>query len=181
MDIMDEIRKALDLNGNLSSGIKDNIFELTNILHNKLPEVNLENLRKRLSNLQIKKLNKFINNDVSMYSNVDNILYFNGDKLSGEYDARHVLMFEILNIATSTDTRRGFMENGRFEALNIGFTEIMANFLVGNEGEKAIFQEQAIETNLISIIIGNDILKKAYFTNDTDYLIEELLKAGVRV
>ena len=181
MDIMDMIKQSLQANVNLSDGIRTNIFELVSILHSKFPDVDLNNLRNRLTTLQVKKLNKFINNNVSMYSNVENILYLNQEKLSGEYDAKHVLMYELLNIASSTENRRGFIQDGRFEALNIGYTEIMANFLVGNDSDKALYPEQAIETNLISIIVGNDILKKAYFTNDTELLIKGFNDAGVQI
>lgn len=180
MEMVDEIKKVLDLNGNISSELKENILELVKILNKELPDVDLTNLKNRLSNIQIKKLNKFISNNVSMYSNVNNILYLNGEKLN-EYDAKHVLMYELLNIASSTDTKRGFIEDGRFEALNVGYTEILANFLVGNESEKTMYQEQAIETNLISIIIGNDVLKKAYFRNDTELLIQGFNDAGVQI
>ena len=90
MDIMDMIKQSLQANVNLSDGIRTNIFELVSILHSKFPDVDLNNLRYRLTTLQVKKLNKFINNNVSMYSNVENILYLNQEKLSGEYDAKHV-------------------------------------------------------------------------------------------
>ena len=89
-------------------------------------------------------------------------------------------MYEILNIASSTETKRGFIQDGRFEALNVGYTEIMANYLVGNESDKALYPNQAAETNLISIIVGNDILKKAYFTNDPELLIKGFNDAGVQ-
>ena len=90
-------------------------------------------------------------------------------------------MFEILDIASSTDYKQGFSQEGRFEALNIGYTEILANYLVGNEGEKTLYQQQAIETNLLSIVVGTDLMKKAYFTNDTEILIGGFRAAGVNV
>ena len=181
MDIMNIVKQTLFANNGISDGLRSNIYELVMILHTKFPDVDLSNLCNRLKTLQIKKLNKFINNNVSMYSNVENILYLNQEKLSGDYDAKHVLMYEILNIASSTETKRGFIQDGRFEALNVGYTEIMANFLVGNESDKALYPNQAAETNLISIIIGNDVLKKAYFTNDTELLIKGFNDAGVQV
>ena len=181
MDIMNAIRKALDMNGNLSKGIKDNIYELVTIFHTKMPDVDLVNLKNRLSTIQFKKISRFLSNDVSMYSNVDNILYFNSEKLDGEYDAKHVLMFEILMVSASTDYKKGFAQDGRFEALNVGFTEILTNYLVGNEGDKQLYPEQAIETNLLSVMVGADVMKKAYFTNDTNLLIKGFADAGVRI
>ncbi len=180
MDIMDAIKKALDMNGYLSKGIKDNIYELVTIMHEKLPEVDLTNLKDRLACIQFKKINKFISNEVSLYSNVDNILYFNSEKLNGEYDARHVLMYELLNVASSTDYKKGFAQDGKYEALNIGFTEILTNHLIGNESDKPMHQEQAIETNLLSSLVGPDVMKRAYFTNDTTLLIQGFANVGVR-
>lgn len=181
MDILESIKASLDENVNLSSEVKDNIFELVNILHTKLPDVDLSNLKDRLNTLQVKKLNRFISNDVSRYSHVENILYLNNERLTDDYDGKHILMFELLNILTTKDGKRGFIEDGRFEALNVGFTEILTNYLVGNEGVISLYQEQAIETNLISIIIGSDVLKEAYFKNDTAILIKGFKDAGVEV
>lgn len=181
MDILESIKASLDENVNLSSEVKDNIFELVNILHTKLPDVDLSNFVEPLKTLQVKKLNKFISSEVSRYSHVENILYLNSEKLTDDYDGKHILMFELLNILTTKDGKRGFIEDGRFEALNVGFTEILANFLVGNECERSLYQEQAIETNLISIIIGSDVLKEAYFKNDTAILIKGFKDAGVEV
>ena len=181
MDRMDAIKGALNSNANLSNEMKENIYELVNIFHNKFADVDLNNLKNRLMTLEIRKLNKFLSNDVSMYNNVTNVLYFNGERLNNGYDARHVLMYEILNMISSTDEKRGFIHEGRFEALNVGFTEILANYLVGNDSDIPLYPEQAIETNLISIIIGSDVLKKAYFGNNTDMLIRGFADAGVEL
>ena len=176
-----DVKSSLHNNSNLDAEVRDNIFELVMIFNNKFPEVSLDRFNEHAKTLKIKKTNKFLNSDISMYDYRHNILYFNKSRMTDEYDFRHILMYELLNIASSTDTKRGFIQDGRFEALNVGFTEIMANYLVGNEGNKALFQQQAIETNLISIIIGSEVLKKAYFTNDTELLIKGFEDAGVDV
>ncbi len=180
MDIMEAIRKALDMNGYLSKGIKDNIYELVQIMHTKLPEVDLTNLKDRLGYIQFKKINKFISDEVSMYSNVDNILYFNSEKLTEDLDTRHVLMYELLNVASSTNYKKGFSQDGKYEALNVGFTEILTNYLIGNESDKPMHQEQTIETNFYSTMVGPDVMRRAYFTNDTTLLIQGFANVGVR-
>ena len=181
MDIMTTIKETLDSNNNLSNGVKENIYELINIFHEKFPDVDLETLNSHLLTLQIKRINRFMNNDVSMYNVVENVIYLNNDKLTEDYDARHILMYELLNMISSKDGKKGFIDEGRFEALNVGYTEILANYLVGNEGEKEIYREQAIETNLLSMLVGVDTFKEAYFTNNSSLLIEGFMKAGVRV
>lgn len=179
MITVDDIKTSLDSNIDLNQGIKENILELVLIFVKSFPEVSLENLNNRLKTLQIKKLSKFINHDVSMYDFRQNILYFNAKEME-KYDMKHVLMFELLNIITSTSYQLGFNVENRFEALNIGYTEMLANYLVGNSGDNFIYPEEAVATNLISIIIGDDTLKKAYFNNDGRLLISTFLEKGFK-
>src|SRR5574344_1356793 len=124
MDMLDNIRATLGVNNNLSPEIKNDIFELVVIFNKKFPDVDLTRLRSSLSSLKIEKLNRFLNNDVSMYDNRTNTLYLNSSKLTDEYDGKHILMFELLNMISSNDTQMGFNRDGRFEALNIGYTGI---------------------------------------------------------
>ena len=44
-------------------------------------------------------------------------------------------MVGLLNIISSKGKYSGFNENNKLEALNIGFTEMLADFLVGNGSE----------------------------------------------
>lgn len=179
MDILDDIRTTLNSNANLSQELKDNIFELVVLFNKNFPNVALDDLKQHLATLKIQRLNKFLNNDISMYDNRTNILYLNASKLEKGYDGRHVLMYELLNMISSNEYQMGFDKDGKFEALNIGYTEILANYLVGNDGEFMFFPDEAIATNLISVMIGSDVLERAYFNHDTDLLIESLNKVGV--
>lgn len=180
MEIIDAIAKTLDMNGNLSMEFKTDLLELIKLFVTKYPNVDLTNLNNRLSTLKVEKIGKFLCKDASMYDNAKNILYINNDKLDNECDGKHILMFELLNIITSTDTQKGFDRDGEFEALNIGFTEMLANDLVGNESDTPLHEEQALQTNLVSSIIGVDVMQQAYFTNDTDLLIKSIQSAEVQ-
>ena len=44
-------------------------------------------------------------------------------------------MFAVLTIITAKDNFYGFDTDGKLKALNIGITEMITNFLVGNDGE----------------------------------------------
>ena len=59
--------------------------------------------------------------------------------------------------------------------------EIIANYLVGNSSELLVYPEQAVEANLISILIGEENISRAYFNNDVNSLINGFMKAGVEV
>lgn len=176
---LDSIKVILDNNGNINREVKDNLFELIVIFNNKFPEVSLDNLEKHLKTLKIKKTNKFLNQDISMYDYKNNILYFNKDRMNEEYDYKHVLMFELINIISSNSYQTGFNTDGKFEALNTGYTEILANYLVGNDGEKLIYPNEAIYANMIGIIAGEDKLFESYFNNDAKILLNALVEAGV--
>lgn len=181
MDIMDNIKASLEKNSNISKEVGDGIFELVIIFHNNFPNTNLENLNKRLKTLKIEKTSKFEKSHISNYSFKKNILYFNSDEISKQYDAKHVMMFEILNIITATDKQTGFNTDNRFLALNVGFTEIIANYLVGNNGELLLYPDEAVVTNLIMTIVGFENMLYAYFNNDSKYLLNKLMEAGVKM
>lgn len=181
MDIMDSIKASLDNNKNLSKEVSDGIFELVVIFHKNFPTVNLENLNERLKTLKIEKTSKFEKSNVSNYSFKKNIIYFNSDEITKDYDARHIMMFEILNIITSTDKQIGFNTDNRFIALNTGFTEIIANYLVGNDKELLLYPDEAIMTNLITTIVGFENMLYAYFNNDSKFLLNKLVEKGVKM
>lgn len=181
MDIMNDIRISLKDNKNLTSEISDGIFELITIFHNNFPNINLENFNNRIKTLKIEKTSKFEKSHISNYGIKKNILYFNSDELNKEYDARHIMMFELLNIISSTDSQTGFNTDNRFLALNIGFTEIIANYLVGNNGEKLIYPDEAIMANLITTIVGFENMAYAYFNNDSKFLLNKLVEKGVKI
>lgn len=180
MDIMDNIKASLENNKNISKEVGDGIFELVIIFHNNFPNIKLENLNKRLKTLKIEKTSKFEKSHISNYSFKKNILYFNSDEISKQYDAKHVMMFEILNIITATDNQTGFNTDNRLLALNVGLTEIIANYLVGNNGDLLLYPDEATMTNLITTIIGFENMLYAYFNNDSKFLLNKIMEAGVK-
>ena len=116
-----------------------------------------------------------------MYDFRTNILYLNTKEMEKQYDIRHVLMFELLNIITSNNFSMGFDTDGRLEALNVGYTEVLANYLVGNNGEIQIFPEEATMANIITTVVGFDNMFNAYVNNDSRILLKKLVEAGVNL
>jgi len=181
MDIMENIRTSLENNKNIAKEVGDGIFELVVIFNNSFPNVNLENLNKRLKTLKIEKTSKFEKSNISNYNFKKNILYFNSDEVNKEYDVRHIMMFELLNIITATDTQIGFNTDNRFSALNAGFTEIIANYLVGNDKDIAVYPDEATMANIITTVVGFENMLYAYFNNDSKFLLNKLIGAGVKM
>ena len=131
--------------------------------------------------MKIENLSKYVSGEVSKYDPVTNILSLNEERLGKDVVAKHILMYEILSMITAKDNYTGFNFNHQFEALNIGYTEILTNYLVGNETEEFVHSDEIIATNLISISIGNEILLKAFFNNDYMILTKSLIDAGIEL
>ncbi len=181
MVAIEEIKSSLNSNSNLTQKIKDNFLELILLFHEKFPEIALDNLDNRVKTLKIENLSKYVSGEVSKYDPVTNILSLNEERLGKDVDAKHILMYEILSMITAKDNYTGFNFNHQFEALNIGYTEILTNYLVGNETEEFVHSDEIIATNLISISIGNEILLKAFFNNDYMILTKSLIDAGIEL
>ena len=106
----------------------------------------------------------------SHYNPLNNELLINLSKIN-DNDCKHILMRELLNIITAKDNFSGFNVDNDYEALNIGYTERLTNFLVGNESESE-YEDEIVASNLLERIIGEDKMFNAYFNNDASLIFE---------
>lgn len=178
MDILDEIRNNLAANENLTSEIKTKMFELTVLFHQKLPDVNLESLRDKIKDVKLGKISVYERKGPVIYDVIKNEIAFSNKKLKEDYDANHLMMKGIIGMVSSSNDYYGFNKDNSLRALNIGLTEMLANFLVGNEGI-CDYEEELLATNLIAQIIGKDTLLNAYFNNDAETVYKKMLEAEV--
>lgn len=179
MDIMNNVKVSLEQNLELSQGVKANIYELTLIFNDRFPTVGLERYCQKLETLKIIRLSKFIKPGVvSMYDCRKNIIYLNSSEVEKGYDMKHVLMFELINVISSNDIYTGFNIDDRYKVLNVGYTEILANLLVGNDSEISLYNQEAATVNMLSILIGIETFYEAYFTNNFDLLAAKMVEVG---
>lgn len=181
MNDLDVINSSILSNKNLTQDVKEDIFELIVIFNNSFPSVSLDNFNNRIKTLKIEKTSKFDKSYISYYDFRKNILFFNNQEINKDYDAKHAMMFELLNIITANDLQVGFNTDNRFVALNAGFTEIITNYLVGNSGGKLMYADEAVMTNIITTLVGFDNMLQAYFNNDSKFLLNCMVKAGVKI
>ena len=175
---LEDVKKALDMNPNLTDELRDNIFSLINIFNSKYPDISLNNLVNNLQTLNIVKSNKFVNKRISKYNFLTNTIEFNISKIEEGYDMKHMLMYELLNVITNNGKMTGFNLNDKYRALNAGYTEMLANNLVGNDSDISNLESEVISTNIVALIIGEDTIFKAYFNNDANMLTNALLEKG---
>lgn len=180
MVTVEQVLEALRSNTYLDETVKGNLEELIIIFNAKYPNVSLINLHNLLPSLKIEKSNKFVNKRIFKYS-ITNVLEFNTDRMNEDYDMKHILMVALLNIIGNNGVQIGFNQNNKFEALQAGYLEILANHLVGNEAEDSYLEDEMISTNLICTMVDPDILFEAYFTNNAAMLTEALINEGVTI
>jgi len=180
MDILDQIKDSLEVNNNLNDDFKTKLFELSIIFHNKFPDLSLDRLVDKLKTVKIGRISKYEKRGVYVYDVSKNEILFSPNKLSDNYDLDHLFMKAILEMTTSTNKYTGFKSDNRLRALNAAYTEILANYIIGNEGVSDLEEEMLI-TNLISYLIGKDTLFNAYFTNDGNTLLRKIAETEMEV
>lgn len=177
MSSLDEIKLSLADNSNLTQDVKDKLFELIVNFNNKIPKVNLSRLSNRLKTVKIGKISKYEKKGTYYYDVFKNQILFSND-LEGNYDIDHLFTKALLEMSTSTNTFTGFNSDERLRALNLAYTEILANYIVGNEGESDL-EEEMLVTNLLSHIVGKDTMFNSYFTNNGEPIIKAMQDAEV--
>lgn len=177
--MLDQIKDSLNQNPDLTDEVRQNIFELAVIFNQHFPEIRLKTLNDRLKKVKITRISRFVQNEVVAYNPLDNTITFNLGELNKNHDINHLLMYVLLQMITANGCNTGFDQNKQYEALNLGYTEILANFLVGNESDIFYHENEAIEANLIGIIVGADKMQEAYFYNKPSAIIKALKEVGI--
>ena len=130
MSFLEEIRISLKSNPNLTDETRNKLFELVIVFNKKMPDINLSRLNEKLKTVKLGKLGKFERKGTYYYDVFKNEILFSKD-IEGNYDINHLLTKAILQMSTSTDTFTGFNSDDRLRALNLAYTEILANYIVG--------------------------------------------------
>lgn len=174
--MLEEALSAIEENSTIDESVKDEIKKCIIIFNTFFPNISLENFSNRIKTIKIEKTNKLVSKKVFDYIAPQNILRFNVEKIKQDCDMKHIVMSALLNIITAHDNTYGFDKDNRLLTFNVGFTEILSNLLVGNEGEISYFDDEIIATNLMSELIGNDTFFTAYFSNDYEKVVESIKK-----
>ena len=166
MNKLEVAKEAIASNETLNDSLKHNIMELVTIFNKNFEQVSLDNFNERIKTLRIKRGSSYLQNTDSVYRPLENALYLN-EKMLMKVDAKHSLMMTILQIITAKKSYYGMNNNGKLKGLNIGFTEMIANNLVGNEEEIKNYDE-LVMVNLAVEIAGVENTLNAYFSNKSE-------------
>ena len=179
MDSLESIKLSLDSNQNLTDDIRNKLLFLITNFNKKFNGVNLSKLNEKLKTVKFSRIGKYDRKGTYYYDVLKNEIQISND-VKGNYDMDHILTKAILEMTTSTDTFTGFNSDERLRALNLAYTEILANYIIGNEGDSDLEEEMLI-ANLLSHVVGKDTMLNSYFTNNGESIIKAMQDAEVGI
>ena len=177
MNSLENIKASLDSNTNLTNEVKDKLYYLVSILNDKLKGINLDKLNKNLKTVSLGKISIFERKGTYEYDVLENKILISR-KIDGNYDIDHIFMKAILEMTTSNGKYTGFSSDDRLRVLNLAYTEILANYIIGNEGDSDL-EEEMLVANLLSHVVGKDTLFNSYFSNNGEPIIEAMKDSEV--
>ena len=179
MDILEEIRVNLNKNDDLTKDFKYKLFEFILRFNKQYPDVDLSTLNKKISTVIFEKSGQFERRGTFLYDIKANKVYYEAKRVKDDdYDIDNLLMKALVAMIASNDSYYGFNKDDKLSALNKAVTEMIATSVVGNEGISD-YEEEIVEANLISKIIGVDVLIDAYFKNDADLILKKMVELEV--
>jgi hypothetical protein len=177
--MVEDIKVILLANENLTPEVREDLLELITLFNKNFKEVSLETLKERLKTLSIQRASMYLVKVPCKYIPHNNEIAINSG-LMDEADGRHWLMHSLLGLITAQGNHYGFNDdNDSLVALNEGYTEIITNNLVGDV-DNNFYTDEIIMTNLISKVIGPDILYDAYFKNDSSSVVKAMMEAEAK-
>lgn len=178
--MLESTLKAVDENKNITDEVKQTIKKLITKFSVIFSDVSLENLEKRIKNVTIVRTKKLVSKKPYEYRPMENELCFSLDALKNDYNADHLMMSGLLCMMTAHDNTYGFDKENALIHLNVGFTEMLSTFVVGNAGENPFYEEEYVTVNILAEIIGMETFYKAYFTNNPQMVLDKIKEAERR-
>lgn len=170
-----KVKESLLQNKEISEPVKAELEHLIELFNSKFPSIPLDNLSERLKELKIIGGSKYLYDEAIKYSPQENTIFINKELLQKEeLDSEYSMMKALISVMTAKDNYYGFGGNEKLNALNVGFNEILANNVIGNDGLSAFYDEQIL-VNIIGSSVGADTFFDAFFTNNPDLLMKQLL------
>ena len=177
MTSLEDIKVSLVSNTNINDEVRNRLYYLISVFKNKFKTVDLDRLNECIKTVKFGKISALERKGTYFYDVAANKILFS-KSLKQNYDIDHMLMKAILEMTTSTGTFTGFSSDDRLRVLNLAYTEILANYIIGNEGDTEL-EEEMLVANLLSHVVGKDTLFNSYFSNNGEPIIEAMQDAEV--
>lgn len=150
---MKQVQDSLEQNEKLNNESKQNLFFLVKKMYRKMT-LPRQLLVERLKTVSLEEGSKFLDREAYHYNINENNIRFRIDKIG---DHQNVLCQALLEMAIIKESGKG-LDDQELYATKKGSLEIYANYLVGNDSEFGISEDEQIITNLMNILTENKIL-----------------------
>lgn len=177
------LKSSLKQNSNINVEGKTYIFNLVQFIYQKMEKqyhitLPKEQIIERLKTFSIAESSKLASPEPLEYNIVQNKIVIQADAIE---DHNHAFCQALLEMALVKEVGKG-IDNRNFLAIKKGILEICANNLVGNNGEKGIYEEEQEIVNLMDVIAEGQILD-SFIKGDGKKLEETIQKyrfTGIR-
>lgn len=157
-----ELQAALESNSNIDSNIKSVLLECGYILHEHNYEIeDLIQLSSVIELIPVQLKDK-------VFNLVKTNLYFDKTKLSEDTDLVHLIFLEIAFPNLQTENK----------ALLVGYTQMIANNLIGNHSNKLINPDEYNIVDTLAKIIGLEPFEDMLKTRSIQPIISSLTNLG---
>lgn len=187
-----QVKSSLEQNSNLNEKAKENIFLIVQKIDSEMQTVYASQfsqkdsmptnlLIERLKTLSLKMGSEFLNQEAYEYNIGDNTIYFRSKEIE-ERSQCNILcqaLLELIYIKDPRKVERG-IDGRKFVAIKKGTLEILANFIVQNDGEKGIAEDEQIIVNMMNIITDGKILE-CFLQADSKRLEEIIMNQEYRL
>ncbi len=150
---MKQVQNSLAQNEKLNEEAKQNLLLLVKEMYRQMT-LPRELLVERLKTVSFEEGAKFINREAYHYNIEENSICFQIDQIG---DQKNVLCQALLEMAIIKESGKGLDDQSLY-SIKKGALEIYANYLVGNDSEFGISEDEQIITNLMNILTENQIL-----------------------
>lgn len=155
---LEKVTENLQANQKLSSEFKGLFTDLITKFHLAFLDVDLTNLSKKVENVDLNVGNPYLQKRAVSYNTQTNVIELNERELKKPYDQKHLMMIAVMEIIASDKKK-----DPRFEALYQGLLTVVANNLVGNNGDINPHENEQILFNIVSDITTFDVVRDAFF------------------
>lgn len=149
--------------------------ECINKFHNYFPDIDISSV----DNLTVKEVNDVSDMYIMEYDISSHSILINKNNIDKILDLKHTMMHELVHvISANKDTAScGLLSPNKkwdetFSGINEGITELVARTVMPTE--RAHYFSPVLLTNLISKMVGIDVILDSYFNNNTEQLITSL-------
>lgn len=175
---LQKVETALNHNATLNSPegqvVKQTILSMISKLTTSFPSLSVDLLASRLPTVTISATKKYTDDQKNIYDIPNNQLRFTSEI---EYDFENLMCQELVQMAIIRTKREntGKISDVPFDVIDAGMSQMIANYVVGNDSEKEPNLEERHICNLMDQICNGQLLE-AFLRDDVIRIKQQVME-----